>query len=767
MYDEWIKVLPSLSADIPRLCRLAIDAEVDNSNQLNEAAFRYWKYNTERQEAEQNPGTLTMHWWEQDMASNSMFINDLDHLKERVNEHNARRSKKRNEPINDAVIDAMEESRDVPWGEKKDKIDCVRDHLNLYMATYPSKCGETDKETHRILKEFFENQQPAPVPFISSQTLKKYLAHETKKPQLTDRQLDTFVLFMRDDELGVVSEGLGEINRATYEGMNHGVNAMKSPPRNVRIADVDDVGSSLGQFMDVDRDSDYKLSRTDDGLKSGPLDGVESGEIMDEDSDSDYEFSMIEDYVPLDDDAMQNEEVASPSNPRVGPVMFDNPIYGKLPERVTAYRERWNLLSEYRQIPRRVKNEVMAFAQTCLENPAYGKQWASILDTSVTRITLTDDECRGEETDEVHIDEVVRERQVLGDNISDEVLVMNSSYSMALAPNRDDPTVREILEILESSIPDSLFPVSDSNGMVDECQLRENNKYCSWLDDVRKHGRFGSENGAVDNRQPMRRTISVALSEVYDIADPIDEGERMRRVLRMFVYTCRESPAKRWMSRPSTNIEYAAVLVIWVKCWPYLPIASRQKPPTAWQYCIYQHVLNKYMGEHRDNFVRQDLKDLADPKGDGELNERGTWAGVENSQVKGSAVIVYSMGNCPMRMIFSKLSARDGAYQEKSTYEIEPTFCFQFENGWICILDPIDDLLMMHSMTFEGIKESTEGNPNEFVRVAMVIRLLQTVREFYVDTSTMRLAGKTLKQHLELDGPVDDSPSDVARGVDT
>jgi len=64
------------------------------------------------------------------------------------------------------------------------------------------------------------------------------------------------------------------------------------------------------------------------------------------------------------------------------------------------------------------------------------------------------------------------------------------------------------------------------------------------------------------------------------------------------------------------------------------------------------------MGEHRDNFVRQDLKDLADPKGDGELNERGTWAGVENSQVKGSAVIVYLMGNCPMRMIFSKLSAR-------------------------------------------------------------------------------------------------------------
>jgi hypothetical protein len=156
MYDEWVKVLPSLSADIPRFCRLAIDAEVDNSNQLNEAAFRYWKYNKERQEAELNPGTLKMHWWEQDMASNSMFVNDLDHLKERVNEHNIRRSNRRDDPMNDAMIDAMEESRDVPWGEKKDKIDSARDHLNLYMATYPAKCGETDTETHRterVLRE--------------------------------------------------------------------------------------------------------------------------------------------------------------------------------------------------------------------------------------------------------------------------------------------------------------------------------------------------------------------------------------------------------------------------------------------------------------------------------------------------------------------------------------------------------------------------------------------------------------------------------------
>jgi hypothetical protein len=44
------------------------------------------------------------------------------------------------------------------------------------------------------------------------------------------------------------------------------------------------------------------------------------------------------------------------------------------------------------------------------------------------------------------------------------------------------------------------------------------------------------------------------------------------------------------------------------------------------------------MGEHRDNFERTDLRDLADVKNSGVLNENGTWLGVENSQVKGSAV---------------------------------------------------------------------------------------------------------------------------------
>jgi hypothetical protein len=217
-----------------------------------------------------------------------------------------------------------------------------------------------------------------------------------------------------------------------------------------------------------------------------------------------------------------------------------------------------------------------------------------------------------------------------------------------------------------------------------------------------------------------------------------------------------------WMSRPLTNVEYAAMLVIWMKCWPYLPKESQKHTPTVCQYCIYQYVLDKHMGEHRDNFDHEDLCLLANDE-NAELPEDGTWAGVHNSQVKGTAVIVYSMGNCPMMMVFSKLSVKGGTYQVKDMYEVEPTFCFRFEKGWICILDCIDDLLMLHSMKFEGVKEcKTSGNRDEFMRVALVIWLLRTKGQFYTDTSTLRLTGKSLKYASE-----QCTPSGISRSVYT
>lgn len=401
----------------------------------------------------------------------------------------------------------------------------------------------------------------------------------------------------------------------------------------------------------------------------------------------------------------------------------------------------------------------MDHARKCLEDRNYSESWASTLSTPLTYMELTDEECFGDEPYMDARDEVVRERKFPGVNMSPNISAMNGSWSMALRPNLDDRLEREILERVENSIPSEIYPVSDESGNVDVDRVLRANHDLPWLDDLRRYMSEGCANGAENNRQPVRRTVSVVLGCEYDIKDPVHSGEEKRKVLDMHVYTCREMPPDAWMSRPMTNMEYAAMMIIWSKCWPYLPRFSRMNPPNCFQYCIYQRVLRKQMGKHRDNFHRRDLKILSDSR-DAKLPENGTWTGVRNSQVKGSAVIVYSMGNSPMYMMFSRLSAGGRADQEKEEYVVEPTFCFRFERGWICILDCIDDLLMMHSLTFEGIKES--GNPDENVRVAMVIRLLGTVGQFYCDTATMRLTGQSLKYAGK-----DKTPSGVTRNVYT
>lgn len=71
----------------------------------------------------------------------------------------------------------------------------------------------------------------------------------------------------------------------------------------------------------------------------------------------------------------------------------------------------------------------------------------------------------------------------------------------------------------------------------------------------------------------------------------------------------------------------------------------------------------------------------------------------------------------------------------------------------------IDDLLTLHSLDFVGVK--TGENTDDWVHVAMVIRILKTRAQFYTDTSTMRLTGKLLRSADKNTG----EPSCVDRGV--
>jgi hypothetical protein len=142
--------------------------------------------------------------------------------------------------------------------------------------------------------------------------------------------------------------------------------------------------------------------------------------------------------------------------------------FGYLAEGITRYREKWDVLPVYSQVPERVRNIVMEFVKKCVEDYEFANIWASVQQTAVTSIELTEEECKGVEPYTTLYDEVVRDRRFLNDNIPDSSLVLNGSWSVAIDPNLDNKFEKEVLLELEKRIPMELFPKADGNGHVDE-----------------------------------------------------------------------------------------------------------------------------------------------------------------------------------------------------------------------------------------------------------------------------------------------------------
>lgn len=187
--------------------------------------------------------------------------------------------------------------------------------------------------------------------------------------------------------------------------------------------------------------------------------------------------------------------------------------------------------------------------------------------------------------------------------------------------------------------------------------------------------------------------------------------------------------------RPGTNGYFKAVLIIWRACWPRLRRVSRRSPFNAWQVMVYHPKLDKKINWHRDNYTVDAVKKMSN--GEMPLREGAGWGGLRNSQQLGSDVVVFSYGNCPMRMCFKVMNSQGGSSQKSDDYEVEPTFTFELLGGYISILDGVSDAIMMHRLTFQGLK--LEGDETKTVRAALVMRRLTNLQEFYADTSTLRV----------------------------
>ena len=379
---------------------------------MNEACFKYWKNHRARKEYSKNPGTFTMHLWEQDLASNSLFVHDLEHIPMRVREHNERRLKRFNGSQSDVANDVREQSLNIGWEDgNMGKMERLRKDLVAYININPAKCGVTKGEIHASLKSFFEKQKPK-VKFVAKDTFSNFLSGTTKHPRFNQHQVNTFVEFMRDDDV-VKSDQLVEVNDNLGNKLETGLLIVDDVTDTV----MDDVDNSVTSAPAIEN----IVNNRKEPVKVSPFDFIaETCHSYDDDDEAtesnneitDYELDGDNDsFVRLVDDEKQNVDDWLPDvDPRVGVTMHDYPAYGNLAARVGFYREKWDVLSSYKQIPKRVRDEIMLHAKKCISDKEYGSDWASVIKTPSTRIELTEEECEGEDPYVPVRDEIVRDR---------------------------------------------------------------------------------------------------------------------------------------------------------------------------------------------------------------------------------------------------------------------------------------------------------------------------------------------------------------------
>ena len=121
------------------------------------------------------------------------------------------------------------------------------------------------------------------------------------------------------------------------------------------------------------------------------------------------------------------------------------------------------------------------------------------------------------------------------------------------------------------------------------------------------------------------------------------------------------------------------------------------------------------MDKHKDNCTPEELESIVNGEFESSAPRpiRGTYA----SQIHGSSVIIFSGGNRPMTFKLWYTSRKNKTAARHVT-ESDIRCQFSMSDGWVTVLDPIDDVLMYHSVSFEyNSKNDVEG-----YRIARVMR---------------------------------------------
>ena len=268
-----------------------------------------------------------------------------------------------------------------------------------------------------------------------------------------------------------------------------------------------------------------------------------------------------------------------------------------------------------------------------------------------------------------------------------------------------------------------------------------------------------------DGVTPRRRFESLLVSGPHVYNGENGKVGIGKGVIRCYRYPSHQTRPNCNRCRPMRNLDYAFVLTIWELAWEYLTEYSRMNPPTTSHLLIYLGVVKTVMARHRDNFKSTNIAKLK--KGLSPENS-GTYKGSRNSQVDTSSVIIFSKGNRPMVIRMSYGATPDHLGDKREDYVTSFAYQMTCADGWITVLDPLDDLMMRHELEFavETTEEDEYPPLNECYRDAWVIRWLKEEADFFVDTCGLRIS-EEMEEDYGKDISIDEEFPHYVRGIFT
>jgi hypothetical protein len=250
-------------------------------------------------------------------------------------------------------------------------------------------------------------------------------------------------------------------------------------------------------------------------------------------------------------------------------------------------------------------------------------------------------------------------------------------------------------------LPPALFPQPSDSAESLSSRLSKSDFLDPIVVPAGGNGRLGATVllNATDYAQPRRVSWSVTFPAVGPDGQP-------ELLLLWYPHAYHKTEHCKPMPMPVFNLG----VELWRVAWPYLTDVCRLRPPVHCELLCYYTLFNSCIGRHRDNFSPSDLAEYF-------ASGKDPMLGAQRSQLAGSHVLIWSVGDAPMTLHLSFPTSIAAAGNVKE-YVKHPKLSFQLCGGTLFVFAPLDDLFYCHECRFSA---TTPGH-----RFAFVYRWLRT-----------------------------------------